>query len=127
MEYIEASVCLHSTFLPEDISVRIVHRFLFIEARKKEGVKGVNLATFTFKKCIKLSKNTDLDEIMAYYCQNMVRIGTSEKTETEIIIPIDKSLARNLEPKRWIPVSKKPRMENAEEAFYNALAVIFQS
>jgi len=58
---------LSNTFEIKDIKIRIVDRFLFVEAERSFGEKGNNLSKWKYKHCIHLRKSVDIDKLKAFY------------------------------------------------------------
>ena len=93
---------LQGNFLAENIQIKIIHRFLIIEACRIDGVKGVNYSKYRFKTCLKLRNHTDMISLKAFYSGNMVRFGVDKITEDEVEISIDKRMARKKKPIKQI-------------------------
>ena len=108
-------------FFPEDVKIRILDHFLFIEAERKTGVKGVNLTSHKFKSCIKLRKNVGASKVRAFYHRNMLRITTKDVNLTrEIELTVDKRQARKPPPAPEPPKFDRKTQENYER-FVQAL------
>jgi hypothetical protein len=58
----QTSFCLSEYYFPRDIQIRIVHKFLIVEACRIEGIKGINYSKYKFKTCKKLPQNLDIEE-----------------------------------------------------------------
>jgi hypothetical protein len=94
---IETTIFLTSRFSMEDIHMKIIDRFLFVEAEQKYGIKGINFTTWKFKACRKLPNNIDTSLIRAIFSTNVIRVTTDPDynllpSETEL--SIDKRQAR---------------------------------
>jgi len=93
------SLDLASFYCHDDIKIRILDRFLFMEAETKTGVKGANYSTHKFKSCRKLRHDIDTDRLKAFYRENTIRFTTlDDKQEEEIEIVIDKRRAWKPKP-----------------------------
>jgi len=83
------SLELTSYYFADEIKIRILDRFLFVEAETKSGLKGVNYSTHKFKSCRKLRPNTQIDKLKAFYRDNTIRftlLDNKLEEETEILI-----------------------------------------
>lgn len=94
----------------EQIKVRIIDKFLFVEATSTEGKKGVDFTKMTFKTCKKLSPATDTQRIRAFYDGETIKIGVKRYRGIEILI--DKRQARR-------PAKKKPFFTPKNNTNYN--------
>jgi len=117
------SLALTSYYFPNEIKIRILDRFLFVEAETKNGLKGVNYSTHKFKSCRKLQHNIDIDSLKAFYQDNTIRFATlDDKLEDEIEIVIDKR--RAWKPKPAQPPKFDPKNQENYERFMAALKQI---
>jgi len=101
MMAIEA-VRLGFKFSLHEIKIRIVDNFIFVEAVREEGEKGVNFSRIMFKKCIKTDNNTILKDLMAVYKNGVVIFGYEMSGKK---ISIDKKMMkvpRKIKKSFWI-------------------------
>jgi len=117
---LSTSLDLASFYCHEDIKIRILDRFLFMEAETKTGLKGVNYSTHKFKSCRKLRQNIEIDRLRAFYRENSVRFTMlDDKQVDEIEIVIDKRRAWKPKP---APVPKfDPKKQQNYERYLAAL------
>lgn len=93
---LETTVCIADPFLPENIKIWMLDKFLFIEATKIEGLKGVNYKKHYFKMCLRVAPKTDVKNLKAFYSKKMIRFGYEMEMTGEAELIIDKSRAREL-------------------------------
>jgi hypothetical protein len=112
------SVCLSTKFTPSEITIKIIDKFLFIEAVKTHGVKGKNFVKHSFKTCIELPPNSNVKDLRAFYNQPYIRVGIGELIDGEVILPIDKLLSTNssIKPQTYLKYRR-----NTPEEFEGAL------
>ena len=91
---VDTSICLAGYYFPEDIKIKVIHRYFFIEACHVEGVKGVNYTKHKFKTCRKLPQNIDVSNLKAFYSKSFIRITFSQQNVDEIELVIDKTAAK---------------------------------
>lgn len=117
------SLDLTSYYFHDEIKIRILDRFLFVEAETKSGLKGVNYSTQRFKSCRKLRQNIDIDKLKAFYKDNTLRFAMLDnKLEDETEIVIDKRRAWKPKP---APVPKfDPKKQENYQRFMAALKEI---
>lgn len=93
---LETSVWIANPFLTENIKIWMLDKFMFIEASKIEGLKGVNYKKHYFKMCLSVAPKTDVKNLKAFYSKNMIRFGYGMEMTGEAELSIDKSRAREL-------------------------------
>lgn len=112
------SLFLSAKFDPTEISIKIIDKFLFIEACHTLGIKGKNLQKFLFKTCIELPLITDINHLNVFYSgDNCLRISVGAANFDEVCLPIDKSQARKVYPQTELAFYKRNTMEEIAEAF----------
>jgi len=120
-EFIDVSFCLGYFYKTSEIKIRIIEKFIFIEAESSCGVNGGNFSTYKYKTCYKLDKTIDITTIKAYHSFNIVRISNAadaQNDETELCI--DKRQAYIKPPEPW-----KPHFD--EQANYERFLVALKS
>jgi len=117
------SLELTSYYIDHEIKIRILDRFLFVEAETKSGLKGVNYSTHKFKSCRKIRQNIDIDKLKAFYRENTIRFAMLDNmSDDEIELVIDKRRAWKPKP---APVPKfDPKKQQNYERFMAALKEI---
>lgn len=93
------SVELTSYYDVEHVKIYIIDRFLFVEAEKKQGLKGVNYTTHRYKHCRRLRRSLEIDKLKAFYADNYLRFTINQdKKPHETELPIDKRKAWKPKP-----------------------------
>jgi len=108
------SVDLCSCYDENEVKIRILDQFLFIEAEQKRGLKGVNFTSSNYKSCRRLRKTVDIENLKAFYDGHFVRFtinDNKQSDETELVI--DKRRARRPKPAP-APVYDRKKQENYE-------------
>lgn len=95
------------SFKAESVSVKIVDKFLFIEASESNGVKGVDCTKRFFKTCKKVDLTVPPEALKAFYRNGKIRIVDNperKRGETQIVINII-----NAKPhaKKFEPITRK--------------------
>jgi Hsp20/alpha crystallin family len=121
MAPVSTAVDLAPAFIAADIRIKILDQFLFIEAERKSGIKGVNYTTWKFKVCRKLPKTIDPQSLRAFVSNGTIKISTNPfytLTPEEMEIEIDKRQARRRKANVKLAPSAQPRIY---ERFLDAL------
>jgi len=115
---------LSHTFEYKEIKIRIVDRFLFVEADQRYGLKGVNYFTKKYKHCIRLRRSIGIDKLKAFYDGKILRVTVNEdQIEDENELLIDKRLAMKKKKAPIVPVVDR-MLEGNYERFMVALKEI---
>jgi len=117
------SVDLSSCYDVEHVKIYIIDRFLFVEAEKKHGLKGVNYTTHRYKNCRRLRRSLEIDNLKAFYIDNNLRFTIkNDKQPHETELPIDKRKAWKPKPPAAPVVDKS--LEGNYDRFMLALRQI---
>jgi hypothetical protein len=92
-------VDLSFPYRPESVTVKIIDKFLFIEALEFHGIKGIDCTKRFFKTCKKVDY-ANPTTLKAYYKRGKIRLNcesVKKRGETEITINVTNAKSKSAE------------------------------